>query len=158
MVNQVGGGLVKERAPRLGPGASDGEIIGLSATGDRVGAFTFFFPSAGAGLVVGTGTGGDARGAGGGVVGGGVAGRGVAGGGDVGGGDTGGGVVGGGVVEGGVAGGGVAGGEEAGGRELTGGKVLTGGGVDGGKKSLTFLSSLKLKIWYFCCKQFLYFS
>ena len=59
----------------------------------------------------------------------------------------------------------MAGGEEVGGGELTGGRVagggdeggrgLTGGVVDGGIKSLTFLSSLKLKIWCFCCKQFL---
>jgi hypothetical protein len=123
MVNQVGGG-----APRLGHGASDGEIIGLNATGDRARAFTYFFPGVGAGLVAGTGVGGDARGVDGGIAGGGVAGRRVAGGGDAGGG----------VAEGGVVGG------------------VTRGGVDGGKKSLTFLSSLKLKIWCFCCKQFLY--
>ncbi|KAD8323032.1 hypothetical protein FH972_027332 [Carpinus fangiana] len=126
MVNQVGGGIVGERAPRLGPGASDGEIVGLSATGDRAAAFTFFLPGVGAGLVARTGAGGDARGAGGGVAGGGVAG-----GGDAGGGDAGSGVAGGGV-----AGGGVAGGEEAGGGELTGGGVAGGGGVrgvDGGR-------------------------
>jgi hypothetical protein len=62
-------------------------------------------------------------------------------------------------------GGRVAEGEEAGGRELIGGGVaggcdegggvLIGGRVDRSKKSLTFLSSLKLKIWCFCCKQFL---
>ena len=172
MVNQVGSGLVGERAPRLGLGASHGEIVGLRATGDRAGAFTFFLPGAGAGLVAGTGAGGDARGAGGdargaggGVAEGGVVGGGVSEGGDAGGGDVGGGVAGGGVAEGGVVGGGMAGGEEAGGGELIGGGitrggdegggVLIGGGVNGGKKSLTFLSSLKLKIWCFRCKQIL---
>ena len=166
MVNQVGGGLVGERAPRLGPEAFDDEIVGLSAMGDRAGAFTFFLPGAGAGLVAGTGAGGDARGASGGVAEGEVFGGGVAEGGDVGGGDAEGGVAGGGVARGGVAGGEMARGEEAGDGELIGGgvarggdeggRVLTGGGVDGGKKSLTFLSSLKLKIWCFRCKQFLY--
>jgi hypothetical protein len=161
MVNQVGGGLVGEKAPRLRPGASDGEIVGLSAMGDRAKAFTFFLPGAGAGLVVGIGAGGDVRG----VAGGGVARGRVAGGGDARGGDAGGGVTRGGVAGGGVAGGGVVEGEEAGVGKLTGGgvagggneggEVLTGGGVDGGRKSLTFLSSLKLKIWWFCCKQFL---
>jgi hypothetical protein len=132
MVNQVGGGLDGERAPRLGPGASDGEIVGLSATGDRAGAFTFFLPGSGAGLVAGTGVGGDARGVGGGVAGGGVAGEGVAGEGDAGGGDASGEVAGGGVAGGGVAGGGVAGGEKAGGGELTGGGVAEGGDEGGG--------------------------
>jgi hypothetical protein len=78
MVNQVGGGLVGEKAPRLGPRASDGEIVGLSATGDRAEAFTFFLPGAGVELAAGTGAGGDARGASGGVSGGGMAGGGVA--------------------------------------------------------------------------------
>jgi hypothetical protein len=131
MVNQVGGGLDGERAPRLGPGASDGEIVGLSATGDRAGAFTFFLPGFGAGLVAGTSVGGDARGVDGGVSGGGVAGEGVAGEGDAGG-DANGEVAGGGVAGGGVAGGGVAGGEKAGGGELTGGGVAEGGNEGGG--------------------------
>jgi hypothetical protein len=73
MVNQVGSALVGERAPRLRLVASNSEIVGLSATGDRVGAFTFFLPDVGAGLVARIGTGGDARGAGGGIAGGGVA-------------------------------------------------------------------------------------
>jgi hypothetical protein len=112
MVNQMGGGLDGERAPRLGPGASDGEIVGLNATGDKAGAFTFFLPGSGAGLVLGTGVGGDARGIGGGVAMGGVAGEGVGGEGDARGGDASGEVAGGGVAGGGVAGGGVARGEK----------------------------------------------
>jgi hypothetical protein len=125
--------------------------------GDRARAFTFFLPDAGAWLVARTGSSGDARGAGGGVAGGGVARGGVARGVDVGGGDAGGGVARDGVARGGATGGGVARGEEARGGELTGGgvaRVLT-RGLDGGRKFLTILSFLKLKIWYFHCKQFL---